>query len=97
MDFQLVIDASKLKIYMTKYVTKSEAGVKGSISHFLKHIIKKCMKDGANTQTIIRKIMTGLMGERCMCVPEACHLILSEPLYRCSHRYVYLFVHVMNN
>ena len=88
MDFQLVIDASKLKIYMTKYVTKSEEGIKGSISHFLKQIIKKNMNDGAPTQTIIRRIMTKLMGERTMCIPEACHLIMSQPLYHCSHRFV---------
>lgn len=92
MDFRLVIDASKLKIYMTKYVTKSEGGPKGSIQNFLKFIIKQCMKDLTPTAVIIRKIMTKLMGERTMCVPECCHLLLSEPLYHCTHRYGCFFV-----
>ena len=87
-DFQLVIDASKLKIYMTKYVTKAEEGIKGSVAHFMKHIIKKAMSDGAPTQTIIRRIMSRLLGERTMCLPECCHLMNSMALYHCSHRYV---------
>ena len=92
MDIQLIIDSGKVVQYMTKYVTKSEPNSTKSIIRIMKKLLKSTSDDGLPANTVLKRTMGKLIGERMISQQETSHLILSIPLVTCSKRFVNLFL-----
>ena len=87
LDYQLVVDYNKVFDYMTKYATKTEATTTKGVASMIRKILCKAKDDGLNVQTVLKRAMAKLLGERMMSKQETSHLILSLPLVMCSHRF----------
>lgn len=85
-DMQLLVDVGKVADYMTKYVTKAEPMSSGIVSG----MIEKVMHAHPNTETqsILRRVMGKVLGERPISRQETCHLINKLPIVKCSHDFV---------
>jgi hypothetical protein len=87
-DCQLIVDLGKVSLYMSKYVTKTEADCSKSMASIMKRIMVQAVAEGRNVQFVLRKAMARLMGQRIKSQQEVCHLILSLPLVSCTHTFV---------
>ena len=92
MDIQLIIDSGKVFQYMTKYVTKFDPNSPKSIIRIMKKLLKSTSDDGLPANTVLKRTMGKLIGERMISQQETSHLILSIPLVTCSKRFVDLFL-----
>ena len=64
MDMQLIVDCGKVVEYMTKYVTKTEAGSTKSILRMMKRISNSASEEGQPANSVLKKTMGKLIGER---------------------------------
>ena len=84
-DIQLTIDVGKIVSYMTKYVTKTETCHTPRTRRLFFSTLNQISQENADTTTVLKRLMTKLMGERTRSKQETCHLMNSIPLVACSH------------
>ena len=85
-DLQVVVDVDVCARYMAKYVSKSEPRSKPATG-----ILKDCvdrLQDTDQAASALKKAMIQVAGERDMGAQETAHLLLQEPLYRCTYSFV---------
>ena len=83
-DLQVVVDVDVCARYMAKYVSKSEPRSKPATG-----ILKDCvdrLQDTDQAASALKKAMIQVAGERDM--GSQGHLLLQEPLYRCTYSFV---------
>ena len=96
-DFQLVLDVGKVVDYMTKYATKSEITKTRSVAKMMKTLLNDAIDKGKGVNTVLKKVMGRLIGERMLTQQETCNLILSLPMVKCSYNFVNLHLESNNN
>ena len=85
-DLQVVVDVDACARYTAKYVSKSEPRSKP-----VTRILKECMdrlQDTDQAASALMKAMIQVPGEYDMGAQETAHLLLQEPLYRCTYSFV---------
>ena len=85
-DLQVVVDVDVCARYMAKYVSQSEPRSKPATG-----ILKDCvdrLHDTDQAASALKKAMIQVAGERDMGAQETAHLLLQEPLYRCTYSFV---------
>ena len=89
MDWQLILDPGMVIDYMTKYVTKSDMSSNKACTSLMKSLFDKTVtEEGRSVQSLLRRIMSKLLGERMISKQEKCHLMLGISIVFCSHSQV---------
>ena len=88
LDYQLVVDYDKVFDYMTKCVTKTETSITKGIASMIRKLLVTAVENGNNVQSVLKRAMDKLLGERMISKQETTHLILQKPLVSCSHRFM---------
>ena len=93
MDMQLVIDAGKLKDYMTKYVTKAETTSAPGVQRLFATLAKDDgpenpnSNDNSGVRRYLKKIMANVLGERSVSSHETGRINLSESFILSTHTF----------
>ena len=79
------MDYDKVFDYMTKYVTKTETSITKGIASMIGKLLVTAVENGNNVQSVLKRAMAKLLGERMISKQETTHLILKKPLVSCCH------------
>ena len=85
-DLQIVVDVDACARYMAKYIAKAEPRSQPATA-----ILKTCVDRLQNTDqasSALKKAMIKVAGDRDVGAQKTAHLLLQEPLYRCTYSFV---------
>ena len=85
-DIQFILDPYATTTYCTSYMTK----VDKSMTTELKSILQKCITDKIDANIRILKLGNAFLNAQQMLAQLAIYLILSIPLYHCSHSFAFI-------
>ena len=84
-DVQLIIDPVKVVSYMTKYVTKADEATTKKTARLMRELMVGDNTDLLPASKLLNRVMSRVVGERCISKQETCHLISSLPIVVSSH------------
>jgi hypothetical protein len=85
-DIQFILDPYAAATYCTSYMTK----VDKSITTELKSILQKCIAEKTDANLRILKLGNAFLNAQQMSAQLAIYLILSIPLFHCSHSFAFI-------